>query len=241
MRSTSIARPRGSLRIVIVDDHPVVRRGLADILSDAPDITVCGQAATLAEAVSSIRTTSPDVALVDLSLGQESGLDLVAALKNSESPTRVLVMSAHDERLHADRALKAGALGYIMKNAEPAELLNAVRRVGSGQPYVSSDAADRILSRLGSTANRAEQGPLERLSNRERQVFALVGQGLATREIAASLGVSIKTIESHYARLKEKLGARSGRELSRMAAVWTEEGVAPSTPVARSRPAAEPV
>jgi DNA-binding NarL/FixJ family response regulator len=141
------------------------------------------------------------------------------------------VLSAHDEQLYAERALKAGALGYVMKDCPATDLLAAVRRVASGMTYVSDETAERILSTLGPPRRRtdASRSPLERLSNREHRVLTLLGQGLSTREIAGTLAVSVKTVESHFAHLKIKLGARNGRELTRLAVSWT--GVAsPSAP-----------
>jgi DNA-binding NarL/FixJ family response regulator len=161
--------------------------------------------------------------MIDLTLGSESGLDLVASLAKSHPTVRILVLSGHDERLYAERALKAGALGYIMKDESASELLAAVRRVAEGKPYVSAETAERIISTL-STSRRTtdERSPLNRLSDRERHVLTLVGRGLATGEIARQLQLSVKTVESHYAHLKQKLGARNSRELTRVAVTLTE-------------------
>lgn len=224
MRTPGGTDPR-VVRIVVVDDHPVVRRGLVELFDEAPDLTVCGQAGTIDEAMAVVARAEPDAAVVDLALGAESGLDLVAALVARHPGLGVLVLSGYDERLYADHALKAGALGYIMKDQAPAELLAAVRRVASGKPYVSADTAERILSTLGTTRRaQTQHSPIDRLSDRERHVLTLMGRGLTTREIAGQLGLSVKTIESHYAHLKEKLGARNGRELTRLAVTWTAGG-----------------
>lgn len=211
------------MRVVVVDDHPIVRKGLVDLLGEQPDLVVCGQAGTIAEALTVVAAEAPDVALVDLSLGSESGLELVATLAATHPTLRVLVLSGHDERLYAERSLKAGAHGYLMKAASAGELLTAVRRVAAGKSYVSPDAAERILSALGPGGpDPASQSPLDRLSDRERHVLTLVGQGLATREIAERLQLSVKTVETYYAHLKEKLGARNARELTRVAVTLTE-------------------
>jgi DNA-binding NarL/FixJ family response regulator len=185
---------------------------------------VCGEAGAIDEAMAAAARAVPDVAVVDLALGAESGLDLVAALVAKHPGLGVLVLSGYDERLYADHALKAGALGYIMKDQAPGELLAAVRRVASGKPYVSADTAERILSTLGTRRGQQDRSPVDRLSDRERHVLTLVGRGLTTREIAEHLKLSVKTIESHYAHLKEKLGARNGRELTRLAVTWTAGG-----------------
>ncbi len=220
---TSTIEAQRPIRILVVDDHPIVRRGLVDLLAEAPDMVVCGQAGTVADAAKVAAATHPDVAVVDLTLGTESGLDLVALLAAAAPAVRVLILSAHDESLYAERALKAGALGYVMKDRPATDLLAAVRTVAHGKPCVSADTAERILSTMGSPRRRPLEGrsPFERLSDREQHVLMLLGQGRSTREIAALLTVSIKTVESHLAHLKEKLGARSGREPTRLAVSLT--------------------
>ncbi len=218
-------------RVLVVDDHPIVRKGLVDLFDGAQGLEVCGQAGNAAEARTAVALARPDVAVVDLSLGLESGLDLVTELASTEPPIRLLVLSGHDEQLYADRALKAGALGYIMKDQPPDELITAVRRVATGKSYVSQVTAERILATLGSAHRpKDERAPMDRLSDRERHVLTLVGRGMSTRDIATELGISVKTIESHYAHLKEKLGARNGRDLTRLAVSWTELGVRLPTP-----------
>lgn len=221
--ATESARANGPVRVVVVDDHPIFRKGLGDALRGAPGVTVCAEAESIGTALASVAAQRPDVAIVDLSLGDESGLDLVKALAEGYPAVRVLVLSGHDERVHADRALKAGALGYIMKDKAADELLLAVRRVAAGKPYVSEETADRILAALGG-ARSTPASPLDRLSDRERQVLTLMGRGVATRDIATQLDLSVKTVESHYAHIKEKLGIRNGRELMRIAVTWSEGG-----------------
>lgn len=221
-RVTRDGRPP-EVRVLIVDDHPVFRRGLSDILATEPGIEVCGEAESVDTARQAIAAKSPDVAVVDLALGDEDGLDLVSTVARSHPDVRVLVLSGHDERLHAGRALKAGALGYVMKDATIGQMIDAIRRVASGKPFVSPDIAERILSGLGGSRHRSDQSPLERLTDRERRVLTLMGRGIATREIAAQLRLSVKTVESHYAHIKEKLGARNGRELMRVAVRWADD------------------
>jgi DNA-binding NarL/FixJ family response regulator len=214
----------GTVRILVVDDHPIMRKGLVDCFNGAPGLTVCGEGGTVADGLAAASSGQPHVAVIDLSLGTENGLDLVAALAARHPGVRVLVLSGHEEQLYADRALKAGALGYIMKDQAPTELIAAVRRVASGKSYVSPDTADRILSMLGSSRRTNDaRMPVDRLSDRERHVLTLLGKGLGTREIAEQLKLSVKTIESHYAHLKEKLGARNGRELMRLAVGWADD------------------
>lgn len=213
--------PGRPVRIVVVDDHPIVRRGLIDVFNEAPGLTVIGEAGASAAALALFDAHPCDVAVIDLSLGAESGLDLTVAALARHPQLRVLMLSEYDEQLYAERALKAGALGYIMKDRAANDLISAVRRVASGRPYVSAATAERILASLGGHRRGLASSPLDRLSDRERHVFTLLGQGLTTREIAATLGLSVKTIESHYAHLKEKLGARNGRDLMRLAVAWT--------------------
>lgn len=222
-QSPSAPRSRSVLQVLVVDDHPVFRRGLVDALGEHADLHVCAEAATTAAALGAVESHEPDVALVDLSLGSESGLDLVSTLAERHPRVRVLVLSGHDEALHADRALKAGALGYVMKDKPIGELVSAVRRVGSGKPYVSEETADRILSGLGGPRRPPSASCLERLSDRERRVLSLLGRGLATREIADQLDLSVKTVESHFAHIKHKLGVQNGRELMRVAVKWTDD------------------
>jgi len=223
-KRTRQAESGGPVRVVVVDDHPIMRRGLIDVINEDPDLTVCGEAATSAAALKVIAAEHPDVAIIDLSLGDESGLDLIVAVTAAHPTVRVLVLSGHDERLFADRSLKAGALGYVMKERAASELLAAIRRVATGRSYVSAEAAERILSALGAPRRaRAGTSGLDRLSDRERHVLTLVGRGLTTREIAQRLTLSVKTVESHYAHIKEKLGLRNSRELTRAAVSWAED------------------
>lgn len=224
MKSPS-ARPERGVRVVVVDDHAVVRRGLVDLINDEPGLAACGQAATVAEALAVVETLKADLVIVDITLGTENGLDLVATLRKSYPAVRILVLSAHDELLFAERALKAGAHGYIMKAESSEALLAALRRVASGKRYVSEAVSERLLAAVSGQAGEVDVSPLDRLSDRERHVLRLVGQGLTTRGIAEELSVSVKTIESHQAHIKEKLGLRTGRELVRLAVSWTNGSV----------------
>lgn len=235
-------RPDVNVRVLLVDDHPVVRAGLVEIFRDHPDLTVCGQAASIADALRLVSTTKPDVAVVDLTLGRESGLDLLASLVRDHASVRVLILSGHDEKLYAERALKAGALGYVMKDRASADLIASVRQVAAGKSAVSDATVDRILSTMGTSRRHATDGrsPLERLSDREQHVLRLLGQGLAVRQIASALAVSPKTIESHVAHLKEKLGASNGRELTRLAMSWSD-ALVPGTTSASSEPPPDPL
>jgi DNA-binding NarL/FixJ family response regulator len=183
-KSSSHTKP---LRIVIVDDHPIVRKGLTELINNEPDLTVCGESDTVDGGVERIRTERPDVAILDLSLGTASGLQLVKTLSAPLPDVRVLVLSMHDETLHAERALAAGASGYIMKHEAMEHLLGAIRRVARGKAYVSPRMSERILARVTGRRVADDRAPFERLTDREREVFALIGRGLRTRDIAREL------------------------------------------------------
>jgi len=214
----------GPLRVVIVDDHPIVRKGLTELINHEPGMTVCGESDTAAGGLDRIRADRPDVAIVDLSLGMASGLQLVKILNASLPDVRVLILSMHDETLHAERALAAGASGYIMKQAANQNLIGAIRCVASGKTYVSPEMTERIVGRVtGRHAAPHQAAPLERLTDREREVFALIGRGLGTRGIALQLALSAKTIETYQARIKEKLGLTNVRELTRAAISWGQQ------------------
>jgi DNA-binding NarL/FixJ family response regulator len=211
------------LRIVIVDDHPIVRKGLAQLINCEPDLAVCGESADPEGALAVIGAEAPDVAVVDLSLGTGNGLDLVKALAAAHPAVGVLVLSMRDELLYAEGALRAGARGYIMKQEATRDLLAAIRQVASGRSYVSERVSERIHSGIQGRGMEADGAlPMDRLTAREREVFELVGRGLGPRDIAQRLDMALKTVESHTAHIKEKLGLTSGRELARLAVIWTE-------------------
>jgi DNA-binding NarL/FixJ family response regulator len=208
---------------VIVDDHPIVRKGLTELINHEPGMTVCSESDTADGGLERIRVDRPDIAIVDLSLGMASGLQLVKTLNASLPEVRVLILSMHDETLHAERALAAGASGYIMKHEAMQNLIGAIRCVASGKTYVSPQMSERIVARVtGRRAAPDEPAPFERLTDREREVFALIGRGLATRDIARQLDLSVKTIETYQARIKEKLGLTNSHELTRAAVSWTQ-------------------
>jgi DNA-binding NarL/FixJ family response regulator len=205
-------------RILIVDDHPVVREGLAMLIARQPDLEVCGEAADVPEAVRQADVTSPDVAVIDIGLQTGNGLDLIRRLKARNNQLRILVWSMFGERLYAERSIHAGALGYITKEQATDQIIDAIRRVREGKVYVSAAVADRMLQRaVGAPAGRYS---IDRLSNRELEVFRLVGKGLDTKEVAEAMHVSVKTVETYQARIKEKLNLKNGRELVQRAAQW---------------------
>ena len=210
-------------RILIVDDHPLVRSGFAQLIGDCPDLEVCCEAADMAEALRLVDDNPPDLAVIDLSLAGGSGLDLIERIKSRNPDILMLVASMHDETLYAERVLAAGARGYINKQEAQENIIRAIRQVLAGKVYLSQAMTERLLNGLVDT--RDEKRDIERLSNRELQVFELIGQGVPVSQIASQLNLSIKTIETHQANIKKKLGLGSAHELNQRAIRWVmDEG-----------------
>ena len=212
-------------RILVVDDHPILRRGLVHLLESEPDLTVGGQAGNAARATVMLEAENFDLALLDISLQGVSGLDLLATIRARWPNLPVLVFSMHDELLYAERALRAGARGYVMKADDPASLLAAIRHVLAGKIYVSDPVNRRILDRLLHGARQVHVDGagqiIDQLSNRELEVFRFIGQGRGTREIAGEMHVSVKTVETYRAHIKQKLRLKTASELMRVALEWT--------------------
>jgi DNA-binding NarL/FixJ family response regulator len=206
-------------KILIVDDHPLVRAGLAQLIGDCPDLEVCAEAADMAEALKQIDSTNPDLAIIDLSLAGGSGLDLIEHIKSRNRNILMLVASMHDEMLYAERVLAAGARGYINKQEAQESIIRAIRQVLGGKVYLSEAMTERMLS--GMVDAGPEKRDIDSLSNRELQVFELIGQGVPSGQIASQLNLSIKTIETHQAHIKRKLGLGSAHELNQRAIRWT--------------------
>jgi len=210
-------------RILLVDDHPIVRDGLSQLIAGVSDLEVCGEAADGPEALHLIEQTSPDVVVTDISLEHGSGLELIKQVKALERDIKMLVWSMHEDSLYAERALQAGALGYINKEQPSAEVLQAIRQVLQGRIYVSPHMADRILRRAADGTQELDQPAVGDLSDRELEVFTLIGKGLTTRQIATKMYLSPKTIETHRENIKKKLKLKSGNELIRHAVQWDLE------------------
>lgn len=208
-------------KILLVDDHPLMRKGLALTLETEVDLTVAAQAASAEEALSLMEKTEPDLAVVDVSLPGMSGLELIKHLRAMNPDLAILVVSRHDESLYAERAIRAGARGYLMKMEAADVIVKAVRHILNGGIYVSDEIKERLL--LGMMAGKdISQSPLEVLSDRELEVFELTGRGLGTRDIAERLHLSVKTVESYRARIKSKLSLSSAPELIQHAVQWVE-------------------
>jgi len=209
-------------KILIVDDHPIVRRGLRELVADEPDLEVCGEAETVADALRQVEATGPDVVVVDLTLKGGHGLDLIREIKARNERIKMLVSSMHDESLFAERVLRAGAAGYISKQESPDRIIGALRQVLRGEIYLSSRMANRLLHRV-TAGEPLEKSPIETLSDRELQVFEMIGRGQTTKQIAQSLSLSHKTIEAHREKIKIKLNLKNSSELSRHATQWVLE------------------
>jgi DNA-binding NarL/FixJ family response regulator len=210
-------------RIFIVDDHPLVRHGLNQLVGGEPEFTVVGEAATMDEALSKLSYNIPDLTIIDLTLPDGNGLDLVKRLLARHPKLIILISSMHDEMMFAERALKAGAKGYINKSATGDEMIAAIKQVLKGKRYLSQQVSARLSRKTAGKNQRIGQSPAERLSNRELEVFESIGRGMGTGDIASSLKLSIKTIESHRANIKKKLGLSSAGELIRSAIQWSLE------------------
>ena len=204
--------------LVIVDDHPMVRERLSELISKEPDIAVCGEADNIREALTLISAKKPDAIIVDISLQGSSGLELIKDLRASDTKVPVLVLSMHDEMVYAERALQAGAQGYITKHAASADIIRAIRHVLSGEVYLATHVASKILNRLGTRS--APNTGISCLTDRELEVFELIGKGRTTAEVAKTLGLSAATVDTYRARIKEKLGLENASQLAAEAGQW---------------------
>ena len=206
-------------RVYLVDDHPILRQGLVLLISAQADMEICGEASVAQDALRGIADLAPDIAIVDISLEGMNGIELIRVIKQRQHSLRVLVLSMHDESLYAERALRGGADGYIMKAEPPEAILAAVRQVLNGDVFLSARMSKRILREVVGVEDHAAS-PMDRLTDRELEVFVHISQGLGTRQIAERLHVSIKTVESHRANIRERLALQDGNELLRYAIEW---------------------
>jgi len=209
-------------RILVVDDHPILREGLTQLINIQPDLMVCGEAENASQALSALSTSKPDLVLVDISIPGRSGFELVKDIQAMHPEIPVLGLSMHDELLYAERLLRAGARGYIMKRERPEKLVEAIRHVLGGNTYVSEKMAARILDAFSGHREPKGDVPLERLTDREFEIFHLIGLGKSSQEIARDLHLSVKTVDTHRTNLKEKLKLKSTLQLTRYAVCWVE-------------------
>lgn len=218
-RKHSIKKKR---TVFVIDDHPIVREGLTQLINREPDLSVCGVAEDVYEALRSMEVLKPDIAIADISLKGSDGIELIKNLKTRMPGLPVLVLSIHDESFYAPRALRAGARGYIMKQEATENVLVAVRRVLSGEVYLSERMANKMLQQFVGVVKTPQRFPVDRLSDRELEVFRLIGQGHGTRRIAEELHLSVKTVESYREHIKDKMTLSDASELVRHAIEWVQ-------------------
>jgi len=221
-----IAKPQESVqtkkcRVLLVDDHPIVRQGLALLIDREGDLSVCGEADGAHSAFHAIETLRPDLVVLDISLSGPDGLDVLKEIRMKTASLPVLILSMHDESIYAERAMRAGANGYIMKQEATEKVLVAIRRILQGEVYLSDRLTNTMLQQYVRGVSPTKMSPLVSLTDRELEVFRLIGEGHGTRQIADELHLSVKTIESYQAHIKEKLVLRNARELVQHAIEWT--------------------
>ncbi len=209
-------------RLLVVDDHPMMRQGLEMLINHEPDLMVCGEAENAHQALAAVGTLKPDLVLADISMPGKNGLEFIKDIQAMHPGTAVLAVSMHDESIYAERVLRAGGRGYIMKQEGGKKLMQAIRRVLGGEIYVSDKMSASILELFSGNRAGGSQSPVELLTDREFEVFQLIGEGKGTREIAGELHVSVKTIEVHRLHLKEKLKLATAPQLVRYAVRWAE-------------------
>jgi DNA-binding NarL/FixJ family response regulator len=211
-------------RVLIVDDHPAVREALALRIRRQRELEVCGEAADMSEALRLVAETQPDISVVDISLKAGNGIDLIKRIRDRNDHVRLLVWSMHSEALYAERALRAGALGYVNKDEATDRIVEAIRRVLAGKVYLSEAMANRMLQRaVGGARDEVTRSPLDVLADRELEVFRLIGEGVRTAEIAERLHLSVKTVETYRDRIRKKLGLSDGTKLAHCATQWVLE------------------
>jgi DNA-binding NarL/FixJ family response regulator len=208
-------------RVLLIDDHPIVRQGLALLVDREPDLCVCGEAEGAHTAFQAIATLRPDIVVLDISLAGPDGLDVLKEIRIKSGSLPVLILSMHDESIYAERALRAGANGYIMKQEATEKVLVAIRRILRGDVYLSDRLTNAMLRQFARRTSSPSGSPLISLTDRELEIFRLIGEGHGTRQIADELHLSVKTIESHQAHIKEKLALKSARELVQHAIEWS--------------------
>ena len=222
MKTQVTAPPVQTKRILIVDDHPIVRQGVRRVIEQEPDLRICAEAETATEALRLFEEHQPDMAIIDITLKGTDGLELTKWIRARSERIPILIMSMHDESLYAERVLRAGAHGYVMKAEVADKIVIAIRKALQGEIYLSEKVEQDILHEVSGRTTEKDQSPIRKLSDRELEVFRLIGQGMGTRAIADQLRLSIKTIETYRSHLKEKLGLSNATQLVRYAAQWVE-------------------
>lgn len=222
VRKVGMTKKAKEAKVLVVEDHPIVRHGLMHLIEGQEDLTVCGEAESAPDALKAIGKSKPDVVIVDISLKGANGVKLIKDIKAQSPNLPVLVLSMYEESLYAERTLRAGAKGYVMKQEATETLLTAIRRVLGGDIWVSEDIASRMLRKFVDRGNPGLVGPVDSLSDRELEVFEFVGRGLGTRQIAAKLDLSVRTVESYRAHIKQKLSLKNAAELVQHAVHWVQ-------------------
>jgi DNA-binding NarL/FixJ family response regulator len=222
MSSSKPTPAKSKKKIVIIDDHPMMREGLGQLIANDPELSICGEAGDAQEGLTVIQSTKPDLLITDITLPGRSGLELIKDLQAMYPKLPVLVISMHDESFYAERVLRAGGRGYIMKQEGGKKLMEAIRQVMSGRVYVSEKMSAKILDLFTGGNKETSASPVQKLTDREFEVFQLIGKGLNTIQIAAQLHVSPKTVEVHRANVKMKLNIKTAPELIRFAVRWVE-------------------
>lgn len=210
-------------KILIVDDHPIFRMGMKELINQEKDFTVCAVAENIIGARKALATDEPDMAIIDITLAEDNGLELVKEINSSEKNIPVLVLSMHDESVWAERAIRAGARGYIMKKEASESVISALRNIREGRIHVSNNMVSLLLGKLQSNPKSKGASTVDILTDRELEVFRLIGTGLSTREIAGQMKLGIKTIGTYRDRIKQKLGLKNAAELTRRAVLWTDK------------------
>lgn len=214
-------QPSTKTRVLVVDDHPIVREGLALLFRQKKDLEICGEAEDAGQTLAAIAARPPDIAIIDITLKNSNGLDLIRLLKERYPSLPVLVLSVHDESIYAERALRAGARGYIMKEELTEKVVEAIHCVLNGKIYLSPRMSEKLLIRFVGSPLPDRESPVERLSDRELAVYQMIGQGLGTRDIAERMHISPKTVQSYRARIKDKLQLGNSSDLLQHAVLWT--------------------
>ncbi|PYK95082.1 MAG: DNA-binding response regulator [Verrucomicrobia bacterium] len=220
-KNSKCDRP-GAKRIVIVDDHPLFRKGLEQLINSNDGLAVCGEAGSAAEAIDVIRRITPDLVIVDVSLPGANGIELIKNIRSEFSKLPILVLSMHDESLYALRSLRAGAQGYVMKQEALANVLTAIQQVFDGRPYLSAAMSAKLIVSYAEAPDNGKAAPTDNLSDRELEILELIGKGHEVREIAKELHLSPKTVETHRAHIKEKLNLKNARQVTRFAVQWMD-------------------
>jgi len=209
-------------KILIVEDHPIFRMGMCELISEEKDLTVCGCAEDVPEARNLIESVKPDLVILDLSLKSSNGMTLIREMNKYYKEIPVLVLSMHEESLHAKRCLLAGAKGYLMKHETKDSIIGAIRRIFAGKKYISQRVMDTLLDKFGEESETVKESPAIGLTDRELEIFQMIGKGFSSARIADQLNLSVKTISAHRERIKQKLGAKTSGELVRYAVLWLE-------------------